>query len=247
MSKVIIVTGGASGIGKETAILLASEGAKIVVADINIDGAKEVAETIKNQGGEASAYQVDTSKKMNISALIDFTVETYGTLTGIFNNAGIGAMVPFKELKTEDYQKMIDINQTGVFLGIQLAANKMIELGVKNGVIVNTASIYGFVGAATSAHYNAAKAAVVSLTKSAAQAYTKEGIRVTAVAPGFTKTAILEAVDDEMLKAIESFHLREKLLSAKEIANVVAFLFSDKSVAVNGSTILADDGYLAFK
>lgn len=247
MKRVIIVTGGASGIGKATAIKLAKEGTKVVVADINMAGAEEVVKTITKEGGDALALKVDTSSKMSIQAMIEETVAHFKTLTGIFNNAGIGAMIPFKDLALDEYQKMIDINQTGVFLGIQLAANKMIELGVKNGVIVNTASIYGFVGAETSAHYNAAKAAVVSLTKSAAQAYTKEGIRVTAVAPGFTETAILEAVDEDMLEALKAFHLRGKLLTAEEIADVVVFLFSDQSIAVNGSTILADDGYLAVK
>ncbi|MFW5841780.1 MAG: SDR family NAD(P)-dependent oxidoreductase [Bacillota bacterium] len=247
MERVIIVTGAASGIGRETAKKLAKEGAKVVIADIDTQAAEKVVKTIEASKGQAVACHVDTADKESIQAMIDFTVDTYGTLTGIFNNAGIGDMVPFQELTTEDYQKMIDINQTGVFLGIQLAAKKMLSLGVDNGVIINTASIYGFIGAETSAHYNAAKAAVVSLTKSAAQALTKEGIRVAAIAPGFTKTAILDNVDDDMLKAMEDYHLRGKLLTAEEIADVAVFLFSDKAVAINGSTVLADDGYLAFK
>ncbi len=244
--RVIIVTGGASGIGESASIKLAERGVKVVVADINYDGANDVVKAIKKSGNEAVACKVDTSSKDSIQEMIDFTVETYGTLHGIFNNAGIGAMTPFLDLELKDYQKIVDINQTGVFLGIQLVAKKMKELGTK-GAIVNTASIYGFVGAETSAHYNATKAAVVSLTKSAAQALTKEGIRVTGIAPGFTKTAILEAVPEDMLKALEQFHMRGKLLTADEVADVAVFLFSDESVAVNGSTVLADDGYLAFK
>ena len=244
--RVIIVTGGASGIGASTAVKLAERGVKVVVADINLDGANAVVKDIKSAGNEAVACKVDTSKKDSIQEMIDFSVDTYGTLNGIFNNAGIGAMVPFLDLAFEDYQNLVDINQTGVFLGMQLAAKKMKELGAK-GAIVNTASIYGFVGAETSAHYNATKAAVVSLTKSGAHALTKEGIRVTAIAPGFTETAILEAVPEDMLQALKEFHLRKKLLTADEVADVAVFLFSDESVAVNGSTVLADDGYLAFK
>jgi len=247
MERVIIITGAASGIGKETAYLLAEEGAKVILADINLEAAEKLAKEIKNKNQEAVAFKVDTSDRKNIQEMIDFAVDTYGTLTGIFNNAGIGAQVDFLELDQGEYDKMIAINQTGVLVGIQLAAKKMKELGVKNGMIVNTASIYGFVGAELSAHYNMAKAAVVSMTKSAAQALTKDGIKVTAVAPGFTKTAILENLPEEALDPLKDAHMRGKLITAKEIAYVVQFLFSEKSAAVNGSTVLADDGFLAFK
>ncbi len=245
--KVIIVTGGASGIGRETAYKLAKQGAKLVVSDINEDAGKDVLAKVKELGAEAYFMKTDVSVKEEVEALVDFAVEKFGTLQGIFNNAGIGAMAPFLELEPEEYQKMIDINQNSVYYGMYYAGNKMKSLGVKNGVIVNTASIYGFIGAQASAHYNAAKAAVVSLTKSGAQAMTPDGIRVVGVAPGFTKTAILEAAPKEMIEALQSAHMRGKLLEADEIANVVAFLFSDESVAINGSTVLTDDGFLAFK
>ncbi|MFH5882313.1 SDR family NAD(P)-dependent oxidoreductase [Liberiplasma polymorphum] len=245
--KVIIITGAASGIGEETAYKLAETKAKLVISDLNEEDGNKVVKKVKSMGTDAIFIKADVSKANEVKLLIDKTVEHFGNLTGIFNNAGIGEMKPFLELEQDDYDKMININQNGVFYGMQFAGRKMKELGVKNGVIVNTASIYGFIGAEASAHYNATKAAVVSLTKSGAQALTKDGIRVVGVAPGFTKTAILEAVDDEMLEALKDFHMREKLIEPGEIANVVKFLFSDESSAINGSTVLADDGYLAFK
>lgn len=248
MKRVIIVTGGASGIGREAAIKLAHQDVSVVVADINMELAEEVVVEIKKAKKEAVAYHLDVSKKENIQAVIDFTVQKYGTLTGMFNNAGIGALAPFPELSSEEYDRMMRINLDGVFYGIQYAGNKMMELGVKEGSIVNTASIYGFVGAGTSPHYNATKAAVVSLTKSAAQAYTPHGIRVTGIAPGFTDTPMVRgALDAETLKLLEGAHMRNKLLSASEVANVAVWLLGPESSAVNGSTVLADDGYLAFK
>ena len=248
MKRVIIVTGGASGIGKEAAFKLAHQGVSVVVADINMELAEAVVKEIHAAKKEASAFHLDVSKKENIQACIEFTVERYGTLTGIFNNAGIGALAPFPELSSEEYDRMMRINLDGVFYGIQYAANKMMALGVKEGSIVNTASIYGFVGAGTSPHYNATKAAVVSLTKSAAQAYTPHGIRVTAIAPGFTDTPMVRgALDADTLKMLENAHMRGKLLSAAEVANVAVWLLGSESSAVNGSTVLADDGYLAFK
>lgn len=244
--RVIIVTGAASGIGRTTAIKLAEKGVRVLVADIAQDKAESVAKSIRDAGHEATACKVDTSSEASIQAMVETAVKTYGTLHGIFNNAGIGGMTPFLDLTYDDYRKMIAINQDGVFLGIQHVAKTMQSLGT-HGAIVNTASIYGFIGAEASAHYNATKAAVVSLTKSAAQALTKTGIRVTGIAPGFTETAILDAVPEDMKEALKESHLRGKLLTADEIADVAVFLFSDESVAINGSTVLADDGFLAFK
>ncbi len=245
--KVIIITGAASGIGKETAFKLTESGAKLVLSDINEKALKGVLQDVEKMGGEAFTKKADVSNPEEIQDLINFTVEKFGTLNGMFNNAGIGAMKPFLDLDSKDYEQMVQINQNSVFYGMQYAGQKMISLGVKNGVIVNTASIYGFIGAAMSSHYNMAKAAVVSLTKSGAQAMTKEGVRVVGVAPGFTKTAILEAAPDEMLEALKDAHMRGYLLEADEIAYVVRFLFSDESRAINGSTVLCDDGFLSFK
>jgi NAD(P)-dependent dehydrogenase (short-subunit alcohol dehydrogenase family) len=244
--RVIVITGGASGIGKETAFKLAEEGVKIVIADFNEPLAKEVAEEINHKGGQAISFKVDVSNKENIEALIDFTVNEFGTITGIYNNAGIGLVKPFLEMDPASYQKVIQVDQDSVYLGMHYAAKKMVELGVKNGVIVNTASIYGSMAAVGSFNYNAAKAAVIAMTRSGALELAPHNIRVVAVAPGFTNTSILE-MDQESKNYLASLQMRKKLIEPEQVASVVRFLFSEDASGINGSTIPVDDGFLAYK
>lgn len=245
--RVIVVTGGASGIGKETAYKLAEEGAKIVIADFNETLAKEVAKEINASGGQAAYYKLDVSKKEEVEALINFTVEEFGTITGIFNNAGIGLVRPFLEMDPESYQKVIEVDQYSVYFGIYYAAKKMVQLGVKNGVIVNTASIYGSIAAMGSIDYNAAKAAVISMVRSGALELAEHNIRVVGVAPGFVDTPLLDIFDQETKNYLAGLHMRKKLLKPEKIAEVVRFLFSEAADAINGTTVTVDDGFLAFK
>lgn len=245
--RVIIITGGASGIGKETAYLLADEGAKVVIADFNDALAKEVAEEINKKGGSAVAYKVDVAQKEQVEALVNFAVEQFGTLTGIFNNAGIGLQAPLLEMDPPKYDKLIQVDQYSVYYGIYYAGKKMVELGVKNGVIVNTASIYGFFSAVTSFNYNAAKAAVIAMSRSGALELAPHNIRVVGVAPGFIDTPILDEVGEEGKKYLGTQHMRGKLIQPKAVASVVRFLFSKEADAINGSTIPVDDGFLGFK
>lgn len=245
--RAVVITGGASGIGKETAFLLAAEGAKVVIADFNEPLAIEVAEEINKNGGTAAAFKVDVAEGEQVKAVVDFCVEKFGTITGIFNNAGIGLQVPLLELDPPKYDRMIQVNQYSVYYGILYAGRKMVELGVKNGVIVNTASIYGYFSAVTSFNYNAAKAAVVAMSRSAALEYAPHNIRVVGVAPGFIDTPILCDLDDATKCYLGGQHMRGKLIQPKAVAQVVRFLFSPEADAINGSTIPVDDGFLCFK
>src|SRR6476620_660846 len=188
--QVIIVTGGASGIGKETERALAGKGADLIIADYNEAGASAVATEIAASGVRAYAFKVDVSKAEQVAALVDFAVERLGTLNGIFNNAGIGLVKPFLEMDPASYHKVIEVDQHSVYYGMYYAAKKMVALGAK-GTFVNTASIYGTTAAAGSFNYNAAKAAVIMMTRSAALELAPHGIRVVAVAPGFINTPIL--------------------------------------------------------
>lgn len=245
--RVIIITGGGSGIGKETAYLLAKEGVNLVIADMNIDGAKQVVDEVTQLGVKAKAFQVDVSKEEQVQALVDFTVSEFGTVTGIFNNAGIGLVKPLLDMEDKDYKKVIEIDQHSIYYGTRLVAKKMVELKVENGVIVNTASIYGFSAALGSFNYNAAKAAVVAMTRSGALELAQYNIRVVGVAPGFVDTPILKGLDEQTKNYLASLHMRKKLIQPQQIAEVATFLFSNKASGINGATIPVDDGFLAYK
>lgn len=241
----IIVTGGASGIGREAVLALAKKGADVIVADFNIEGATAVANEAEALGVKAFAYKVDVSKAAEIEALVNFAVEKLGTLNGMFNNAGIGLVKPFLEMDPASYLKVIEVDQHSVYYGLYYGAKKMVALGAK-GTFVNTASIYGSVAARGSFNYNAAKAAVVSMSRSGALELAEHGIRVVGLAPGFIDTPILG--EDEAAKApLAAQHMHNQLIKPEKVASVVAFLFTDAASAINGSTVAADDGFLAFK
>lgn len=242
---VIIVTGGASGIGLEAARALAREGARLVVADHDLAGAEKAAAELTSSGTTAFAFKVDVSKAEQVEAMVDFAVEKFGTLNGMFNNAGIGLTKPFLEMDPATYHKVIDVDQHSVYYGMYYAAKKMVSLGAR-GTFVNTASIYGTMAAVASFNYNAAKAAVIMMTKSAALELAPHGIRVVAVAPGFIDTPIL-GKDAAMKESLARQHLHGKLIPPEKVASVVAFLFTDAAAAINGSTIPVEDGYQIFK
>lgn len=244
-NQVIIVTGGASGIGREACLALARKGADLIVADFNAAGAEAVAAEVQAIGRRAHAFKVDVSQAEEVKALVDFAVEKFGTLNGMFNNAGIGLVKPFLEMEPADYLKVIEVDQHSVYYGLLYGARKMVELGAK-GAFVNTASIYGSVAARGSFNYNAAKAAVVSMSRSGALELAEHGIRVVGVAPGFIDTPILG--EDPAAKApLAAQHMHNRLIQPEKVASVVAFLFTEAASAVNGSTVAVDDGFLSFK
>ena len=242
----IIVTGGASGIGREAVLALAQKGANLIVADFNIEGAEAAAAEAEALGVKAFAYKVDVSKPEEIEALVKFAVEKLGTLTGMFNNAGISKVQSLLEMDPASYRKVIEVDQHSVYYGLYYGARKMVELGVK-GVFVNTASIYGSVAARGSFNYNAAKAAVIAMTRSGALELAEHGIRVVGVAPGFIDTPMMQNVPDEARSALAAQHVTNRLIQPEKVASVVAFLFADAASAINGSTVAVDDGFLAFK
>ncbi len=244
--QVIIVTGGASGIGREACLALAGKGADLVVADFNEEGAKAVAEEVRALGVKAEAFKVDVSKAEQVEALVAFAVETFGTLSGMFNNAGVSKVQSLLEMDPASYLKVIEVDQHSVYYGLHYGAKAMVRLGVK-GVFVNTASIYGSVAAKGSFNYNAAKSAVIAMTRSGALELAEYGIRVAAVAPGFIETPMMGQLDETARAALASQHVTHQLIQPEKVASVVAFLFTDAASAINGSTVAVDDGFLAFK
>ncbi|MFB7140728.1 SDR family NAD(P)-dependent oxidoreductase [Gottfriedia sp. NPDC056225] len=245
--KVAVITGGASGIGKATALKYTKEGAKVVVADFNEAGAIETVEQIKALGGEAVAFKVDTTNFAEVESLVDFTVKTYGTINVMFNNAGIGATNLINDFDEEIYQKVIAVNQHGVAYGIACASKKMIELGVK-GVIINNGSVYGYLANRGALAYNASKGAVVMMTKTSALDLAPHGIRVVCVAPGFVRTPITNVLKEKGVEDLyKNFQMRKEFIEQEDIAGMVCLLAMKEANVVNGSTVMLDDGLTGFK
>ncbi|GAB6930456.1 SDR family oxidoreductase [Paenibacillus sp. JCM 10914] len=246
--KVAVVTGAASGMGKAIAELYATEGAKVVVSDLNIEGAQAVADGIKAAGGEAVAVKTNVADSGDINTMIDTAVNTYGTLDILVNNAGImDNMAAIGEVEDERWDLIFDVNTKAVMRAIRKAIPIFLEKG--NGVIVNTASTGGFSGAHAGAAYTASKHAVIGITKNTGFMYAQKGIRCNAIAPGATMTNISASI-----KNVDEFGAsRTKVTQGviprvgqpEEIAQVALFLASDESSFVNGTVVSADGGWTA--
>ncbi|MBB2482658.1 SDR family oxidoreductase [Bacillus sp. APMAM] len=247
-NKVAVVTGAASGMGKAIAELYAKEGAKVIVADLNAEGAKAVADGITNNGGVAMSVQANVAKLEDIENMIDTAVKEYGTLDILVNNAGImDGFEPVGDINDERWDLIFDINTKGVMRAMRKAIPIFLEKG--NGVIVNIASTGGLNGAHAGAAYGASKHAVVGLTKNTGYMYANKGIRCNAIAPGGVETNIAASMKNinefgfDRTKAVQGVMPRTG--KPEEIAKVALFLASDESSFVNGTVVVADAGWTA--
>jgi len=227
----------------------AREGASVLVADINLDAATAFVAELEAGGfeGRFAATRVDVSDFAQMQAMVQTAVDSLGPLDMIFNNAGIAGGKPLLEHDPAvDYDPMIRVDQDGVYFGILAAARQFVKQGTR-GVIVNTSSIYGEQAAELSFTYSAAKAAVISFTRSAAYELAEHGIRVVAITPGRVGTAIINQFSEELKTTFAAEQLRNTMTAPEEIADVVAFLASEESNAINGTVVHVDDGYSVFK
>jgi len=245
-NKVAIVTGAGSGIGREVALLYASEGAKVVVADIDEKGGNETVSLIKAKAGEAYFIKSDTSNPDDQKSMVEMAVKKYGGLHIACNNAGIGGdLAPTGEYPVESWDKIISINLSGVFYGLRYQIPAMLSTG-EGGSIVNMASILGAVGSKNVPGYVAAKHGVVGLTKAAALDYGDKQIRINAVGPGYIETPLLsDSLDEETIKSLAELHPIGRLGTSEEVAELVLWLSSSKSSFVTGSYYTVDGGYTA--
>jgi len=243
---VAAVTGGGKGIGKAICKTLADAGAAVAVQDLALTDAEAVAAEIRRAGGQAIAVEGDASKVEAIESLIERTVTELGTLDVFVNNAGIYPFSDFLDIPTEEWDRVLDLNLRGTFLGTQRAARRMAALG-RAGTIINLASVQGFrpTGPGVAA-YDTSKAGVVMLTKAAAIELGKLGIRVNAVAPGVVRTEGTAPMIDagNLGDPAVMVPLRLGFATPEHVADVVLFLASPAAAYVTGETIVVDGGYL---
>ena len=247
-NKVALITGGSDGIGRATALAFAEQGANLAIADINAKGGEETVAIVREIGGQATFIQTDVTKSDEVETLVAKTIEIYGQLDYAFNNAGITEGTPTSnvaECEEEVWDNVINVNLKGVWLCMKYEIRHMLTQG--HGAIVNTASIYGLVGVAGATAYNASKHGVVGLTKSGALQYAQQNIRINAICPGFTRTAMIQHLTNEPeieTRLIER-HPIGRLGNPEEIAQSVLYLCSDAASFVTGHSFAADGGYTA--
>ena len=242
--KAALVTGGSGGIGRDTALAFAREGASVVVADVLVENGQETVDMIRDGGGQATFVQADVSVAGEVEALVDTVVQTYGSIDLAFNNAGIeGYLVHLDEYTEEMWDRVMNINLKGVWLCMKYEVQRMMAQG--GGAIVNTSSIAGVRGGENWSVYTASKHGVAGLTKSAAIEYGPKGIRVNAVCPSIIRTPMYERAlsgeEDHYIKA----HPLKRLGTPEDVANVVVWLCSDSASFVTGQALLVDGGLLS--
>ena len=241
-----LATGGASGIGQATALAFAREGAKVVIADVNVDGGNATLRMVREIGSEAIFVRTDVRRADEVEALVNEVVKTYGRLDCAFNNAGIlGKPTSAVECTEENWDKVISTNLKGVFLCMKYEITYMIRQG--HGAIVNMASVAGLIGVQRNAAYVASKHGVAGLTKAAAIDYARSGIRINAVCPGFIRTAmlgLLEAKPEREARCV-SMEPIGRLGRPEEVAEAVVWMCSDAASFVTGHLMAVDGGLVA--
>lgn len=244
--KIALVTGAASGIGRATALTLAREGATVVVADLEqaAGAANLTVAAITEAGGEASYIPADVTNADSVRDLVDTTVSRYGRLDIAHNNAGIGSFGYTADVSEEDFDRVVAVNLKGVWLGMKYEILQF-QKQDSGGVIVNTASLGGILGASLVAPYVATKHAVVGLTKSAAAEYANQGIRINAVAPGAIASPMVESLSEGERSHLMAPHALHRFGTPEEVAEAVAWLASDKASFAVGTILSLDGGATA--
>ncbi len=247
-SKVVLITGGSSGIGRATAVAFARSGARVVIAARRRDEGEETLRLVEAAGSEGQFVPADVRHASEVRAMVEACVEAYGGLDYAFNNAGIEGTgyVKTADYDEETFRQVIDVNLTGVFLSMKYEIPAMLARG--GGAIVNMSSVAGLIGGMVGAAYHASKHGVIGLTKTAALDYAKDRIRINAVCPAVIKTAMAARLfneDPKVADQIVAMHPVGRFGTVDEVANAVVWLCSDQASFITGETLRIDGGMLA--
>ncbi|MEX1113275.1 MAG: 3-oxoacyl-ACP reductase family protein [Patescibacteria group bacterium] len=243
--QIAIVTGAGSGIGRAIAERYAAEGAKVVCAGHHVESCEETVKLIETAGGTASAIKADVSSAPDNERMVADTVQRYGRLDILVNNAGVVEMHPLDEMTEEQWDRVMDVDLKGTFLGMKYAIPEMEKAG--KGKVINITSIAGVIGFAQIAAYCAAKGGVISLTREAAVEYAPKKINVNAIAPGVVKTKMTDPLleDKQMAEGLKAAIPYPRIGEPDDVAHAAVYLAADESDYVNGETLVIDGGQVA--
>lgn len=240
-NKTAIITGGANGLGRATALLFAKEGANVVVADMDENAGSKVINDIKNSGGRGLFVKVNVSDQEDVNKLVSAALKEFGKLHILINNAGIVSDGRLVKMELEQWQKVIDVNLKGVFICAQAVSKVLVEQN-EGGAIINTSSVVGLYGNFGQSNYVASKAGVIGMTKTWAKELGKYNIRVNAVAPGFMETDIIKSMPEKVINLMKEKTLLGRLGKPDDIANAFLYLASDDGSYVTGAVLSVDGG-----
>jgi 3-oxoacyl-[acyl-carrier protein] reductase len=238
--KVAMVTGGAQGIGKAVALMLARHGADVVVADVNLEKAAETAKEVEATGRGAMAVNVDVTRLSDVENMVESAIGRFGRIDILINNAGIARDKLILRMTEEDWDAVLDVNLKGTFNCTKAVIKHMSKQ--RSGKIVNIASVVGEMGNAGQANYSASKAGVIGLTKTIAREFAQRGINVNAIAPGYIQTPMTDVLPDKAKEELKRMIPMERLGQPEDVAYAVLFLVSDASSYVTGQVLNVNGG-----
>lgn len=241
--KVAIVTGGANGIGWETVKLFTHEGAKVAVADYQVQEAEAKIKTLSSDyEGKVIAFQVDVTNRRSVDEMVQAVIDTFGRIDILINNAGITKDAMLSKMTTENFQRVLEVNLNGVFHCTQAVLPHLLANG--SGRIINTSSVSGVYGNVGQTNYAASKSALIGMTKTWGKELGRKGITVNAVAPGFIQTSMVESVPEKVLDQLKQTIPLQRLGKPEDIANAYLYLASDEANYVNGTVLHVDGGIM---
>jgi len=240
--KIVVITGGANGIGAVAASLFGKHGAQIAIVDFDKEAGELIAQQLHGKGVEAAFFQADVSDSEKVKEMAAKVIEIFGKVDILINNAGITRDAMMLKLEVADFQKVIDVNLTGVFNCTQAFLPTMLAQG--KGKVINTSSIAGTGGNVGQTNYSAAKAGVIGMTRTWAKEFGRKGINVNAVAPGFIETEMIDTIPEKVMEQIKMMTPYNRMGTPMDVANAYLFLASDESDFINGTVLEVDGGML---